>query len=504
MYSSLRHVARLVGIVRTLARHDALFPLAVLEGVPSIGWLARRLSRQRLAGRPGRKLAEALQDLGPSFIKLGQALSTRPDLLGERVAEDLATLQDRLPPFPAEQAIATIEAEIGRPLAEIYAEFDPVPVAAASIAQVHAARTTEGEAVAVKVLRPGIEAAFARDLDLFLWLARLIERFDPSMRRLRPVEVVRTLAATVRTEMDLRLEAAAAVELNDNFAGDPWFRVPRIDWTRTGQRVLTMEWIDGIPIDERERLIEAGHDVRAILTQAANAFFAQVFRDGFFHADMHAGNVFIEADGTLVAIDFGIMGRLDQRTRDYLADMLIGFVTRNYRLVAEVHFRAGYVPPDQSLPDFAQAARSIGEPILERPLNEISIGRLLAQLFQITEQFNMPTQPRLLLLQKTLLMAEGIGRRLDPTVNMWTLARPLVEQWLRENRGPEARLQRLLQDALVAAERLPELVDTLEAAAERVAEGRLLAYWRERGFWARLWPLWFAVATVSTLALIFS
>ena len=500
MYSSLRHIARLVTIARTLARHDALFPLAVLGGVPSIGWLARRLSRQRLAGPPGRKLAAALQELGPTFIKLGQTLSTRPDLVGEDVAEDLAFLQDRLPAFPVEQALATLESELRRPLRELFASFDPTPVAAASIAQVHFAVTSAGEPVAVKVLRPGIEAAFARDIDLFLWLARLIERFDASMRRLRPVDVVRTLAETVRTEMDLRLEAAAASELGENFAGDPWFRVPDVDWTRTGQRVLTLQRVAGIPIDEREALIAAGHDIRTILGQAANAFFAQVFRDGFFHADLHAGNMFVAADGTLVAIDFGIMGRLDRRTRDYLADMLIGFVTRDYRLVAEVHFRAGYVPPHHSLPAFAQAARSIGEPILERPLNEISIGRLLSQLFQITEQFDMPTQPQLLLLQKTLLMAEGMGRRLDPTINMWTLARPLVEDWLRENRGPEARMKRIMEDAAVAAERLPELMDVIERAARRVADGAVLMHLRER--WARLWPIWFTVAVIATMLLI--
>ena len=502
MFASLRHLAQLVTIARTLARHDALFPLEALAGMPSIGWLARRWSRQRLADPPGRKLAAALEELGPSFIKLGQTLSTRPDLVGEDVALELAALQDRLPPFPTATAVATIEGELGRPLSAVYAGFDPVPVAAASIAQVHFAITAEGEPVAVKVLRPGIEAAFARDIDLFLWLARLAERLDRSMRRLRPVEIVRTLAATVRTEMDLRLEAAAASELADNFAGDLWFRVPRVDWTRTGQRVLTLERVAGIPIDERDALVAAGHDIRTILSQAANAFFAQVFRDGFFHADMHAGNVFVAPDGGLVAVDFGIMGRLDRRTRDYLADMLIGFVTRDYRLVAEVHFRAGYVPPHQSLPAFAQAARSIGEPILERPLNEISIGRLLAQLFQITKQFEMPTQPQLLLLQKTLLMAEGMGRRLDPTINMWTLARPLVEDWLRENRGPEARVRRLVEDAVVAAERVPQLIETLERAATRVADGAVLIHLRDRGLWARLWPVWFTVAATATLLLV--
>ncbi len=502
MYPAFRHIARLVRIVRTLFAHDALFPLELLHSVPTVGWLARRLSRPRRAGRPGQKLAAALQDLGPTFIKLGQALSTRPDLLGEEVARDLSFLQDRLPPFPSAEAVATVEAELGQPITALFAEFDPEPIAAASIAQVHFAVTEDGRPVAVKILRPGIEAAFARDLDLFLWLARLMERFDRGLRRLRPVDVVRTFAASVRSEMDLRLEAAAASELAENFAGDLWFRVPQVDWRRTGMRVLTLERVEGIPIDERERLIAAGHDIRAIQTHAASAFFAQVFRDGFFHADMHAGNVFVAPDGALVAIDFGIMGRLDRRTRDYLADMLIGFVTRDYELVAEVHFRAGYVPAGHSLMAFAQAVRSIGEPILERPLNEISIGRLLAHLFRVTEQFDMQTQPQLLLLQKTLLMAEGIGRRLDPTVNMWTLARPLVETWLRENRGPEARVRRLAEDAVVALERLPRLADALEAAAAHIAEDRVRLRIREEGLMARFWPIWFVIAVLAVTALI--
>jgi len=468
-----RNLLRLVEIVFILARYDALFPV---EGVVGLRLVVRtlRIFRRRdraLARlRPGQRLAAALQAMGPSFIKLGQALSTRADLIGEEVATDLSSLQDRLPPFPAAAARRAIESELGRPVGELYSAFDDTPVAAASIAQVHFAVTTAGEDVAVKILRPGIALAFARDLDLFFWLAHLIERVQPSLRRLKPVEVVDTLAKLVRLEMDLRFEAAGASELRENFADDPTFRVPRIDWLRTSRQVLTLERVGGIRVDDRAALLAAGHDLRAIMANAADAFFNQVFRDGFFHADLHPGNLFIDATGAIVVVDFGIMGRLDRKTRYYLADMLLAFLTGDYRRVAEVHFEAGYVPARQSLDAFAQACRSIGEPILGRPMHEISLGRLLAQLFQVTEQFQMETQPQLLLLQKTMVLAEGVGRILDPTVNMWSLARPLIEDWMRENRGPEARLRDAAADTIAVLERLPSLIRDVEKLAGTVLE----------------------------------
>jgi len=503
MFAGIRHTLRLIAIARTLRRHDALFPLDWVQGAGPLPWLANRFRRRGVAGRPGERLAAALQELGPSFIKLGQSLSTRADLLGEELADDLSRLQDRLPPFPGEVARRIVAEELGAPIDSLFASFDDVPVAAASIAQVHFAVTTAGEPVAVKVLRPGVEAAFERDLALFHWLARLAERLDPRQRRLRPVETVRTLAATVRTEMDLRLEAAAASEFAENFADDPTVRVPRIVWRHTARRVLTLERVAGIPLDERERLVAAGHDVEALLTAAANSFFKQVFRFGFFHADMHAGNIFVDEDGVMVIVDFGIMGRLDRETRDYLADMLFGFLTRDYEQVARVHFRAGYIPADEVFADFAQACRAIGEPILERPLAEISIGRLLLQLFQVTETFHMQTQPQLLLLQKTMLMAEGMGRRLRPDVNIWALARPLIEDWFRENRGPVARLRRTGEELLESLERLPALLDTIEIASARIAAGDLFPDRRANGLMARLWPVWLGAAVVAVLALAF-
>ena len=459
--------------------------------------------------RPGQRLAAALAELGPSFIKLGQILATRADLLGDEIAADLAMLQDRLPPFSGALARQLIEAEFGLPVKMFFASFDDTAIATASIAQVHFAVTVEGQQVAVKVLRPGIERAFARDLDLFLWLAHFTERTQPSLRRLKPVEVVETLAQSVQLEMDLRFEAAAASELAENFAGDPTFRVPRIDWQRTGRTVLTTERVGGIRIDDRDALVAAGYDIGDIIRKSGTAFFNQVFRDGFFHADMHPGNMFVDAEGALAVVDFGIMGRLDRQTRYYLADMLIGFLSGDYRRVAQVHFDAGYVPQRRSLDAFTQACRSIGEPILERPLHEISIARLLAQLFHVTEQFEMETQPQLLLLQKTMVLVEGVGRRLDPEVNIWTMARPLVEDWVRENRGPEAQLRDRLEDFAELVDRMPRLLRGLDSIIEDWArEGVIMhaeslatqAAHRARLLPLLVIPLWLAAFALVAIA----
>ena len=471
MLRAVRHLLRLAGIARILARHDAFFFADQVPNLPATVRLAVRLFHRRAPGRPGQRLAQALAALGPSFIKLGQALATRSDLLGEEVADDLSELQDRLPPFPAEVARATVAAELGSPVEAMFSAFDDTPVAAASIAQVHFAVTTEGREVAVKILRPGIEEAFARDLDLFRWIAEWIESVMPSLRRLKPIEIVDTFADTVRMEMDLRLEGAAAAELKENFKGDPDFRVPAVDWARTARRVLVIERVAGVRIDDVAALTAAGHDPDMILAKSAQAFFRQVFRDGFFHADMHPGNMFVTADGALAPVDFGIMGRLDRPTRIFLAEMLRGFLTGDYREVALVHFRAGYVPKHKSLDAFAQACRSIGEPLMKKPLNEISVGRLLAQLFRVTETFEMETQPQLLLLQKTMVVAEGVGRKLNPTVNMWQLAETLIAEWMRENRGPEARIGEAASDLMRAIERLPRLLAEAEIATAVLVEG---------------------------------
>lgn len=500
MISAIRHTTRLMRIGFVLARHDALFPLydppapAFARGAArTANWLLRR---RQADGRPGERLATALTVLGPSFIKLGQTLSTRSDLFGAQVADDLALLQDRLPPFPSHIAFDTIEAELGKPVAELFAEIDPVAVAAASIAQVHLAETTDGRAVAVKVLRPGVEHEFERDIAMLRWLAHWAWRLSRKGRRLKPIEVVEAFAETVRAEMDLRLEAAAASELGDNFRDAHDFDTPEIDWVRTGRRVLTLERVAGARVDDTAALDGKGHDRHAIMRIAAGAFFRQVFEHGFFHADMHPGNVFVTDGGGLVVIDFGIMGRLDRNTREYLADMLLGMLTRDYELVADVHFRAGYVPAHQSRAAFAQAVRSIAEPILGRPLHEISLGRLLQQLFQITEAFEMETQPQLLLLQKTLLMAEGMGRRLDPNVNMWTLSQPLIEEWMRDHRGPEARVAGVLADVNDAVLRLPRVLVRMEALLDDRTNAPLHSPSQNRPIFKQ-WQFWLIVAAMG-------
>jgi ubiquinone biosynthesis protein len=511
LFRSIRNLARLVRILLSLARHDALFPLDRTASAAPLLRLTRLIRRRGpgAASRPGERLAAALGGMGPSFIKLGQILSTRADLLGDEIAEDLATLQDRLPPFPGRRARALIEAEFELPLEELYRSFDDAPIAAASIAQVHFAVTPDGREVAVKVLRPGVARAFARDIDLFMWLARLTERTRPALRRLKPVEVVETLAQSVELEMDLRFEAAAASELAENFAGDPGFRVPRVDWQRTGRTVLTTERIAGVRVDDREALLAAGHRIDDLLRKAADAFFKQVFRDGFFHADLHPGNIFVDSDGALAVVDFGIMGRLDRDTRYYLADMLLGFLSGDYRRVAEVHFDAGFVPRRRSIDAFTQACRSIGEPILGRPLNEISIARLLGQLFHVTEQFEMETQPQLLLLQKTMVLVEGVGRRLDPEANIWTLARPLVETWMRDNRGPEARLRQRIDAVVEAIDEVPRLLRNLDKMIEDWSrEGVVMhaeslavqAAHRARLLPLLVIPLWLAAAALIAIA----
>ncbi len=477
MLRSIRSVLRLLAIGRTLARHDAGFALAWMPGGRWLLLALRVLVWRRDTapdGRPGQKLAQALQDLGPSFIKMGQGLSTRPDLVGREVARDLSDLQDRLPPFATAEAIATIEHELGAPIAELFTSFDDVPVAAASIAQVHFATVTDGDdeaprAVAVKVLRPGIEAAFARDLELFRWIAEVVERVQPKMRRLRPVAAVETFAETVAQEMDLRLEAAAAGELADNFRGDPDFRVPDVDWPRTAQRVLTTARIVGVAVHDARGLEAAGHDPAALVAKASAVFFNQVFRDGFFHGDMHPGNLFVAPDGALVPVDFGIMGRLDRHTRYYLADMLAGFLTQDYERVVDVHFRAGYIPANQSRGAFKQAIRAVAEPITGRATGDISIARLLAQVFTVTEQFDMQAQPQLLLLQKTMLLSEGVGRMLAPGTNMWVLALPLVEEWMRQHRGPEARIVEAVAETGRALARLPALLAALDSQGPKAA-----------------------------------
>ncbi len=474
MLGPIRNILRLVRIAYTLARHDALFLLDML----GYGRWPRRLARLALPGpraavrglRRGQRLVAALEALGPAFIKFGQTLSTRPDLVGDAFAEDLAALRYRLAPFPGEAAVEVIETAFDCSLETLFADFDQTPVAAASIAQVHYATTADGRAVAVKVMRPGIERAFGRDIELFRWLARIAAATQPAMRRLKPVEVIDKFAESSYREMDLSLEAAAASELGQNFVDDPTYWVPAVDWTRTGPRVLTLARVEGVGLGNRHALVDAGIDLDTVVTNLLAGFLHQVFRDGFFHGDMHPGNLFADAEGNILAVDFGIMGRLDLKNRRYLADLMLAFLTRDYWRVAEVHFEAGYVPADQSMDAFAQACRAIGEQILGKPANEISIARLLAQLLRVTEQFQMETQTQLLLLQKTMVVAEGVARSLDPEIVFWEKAQPVIQEWMEDNMGPAARLREGLDGTVRVMRRLPGVLESAQTLVSQIAD----------------------------------
>jgi len=425
------------------------------------------------------RIAAALTRLGPSYIKLGQFLATRADLIGPELAGDLGHLHDKLPPFSIGQAREAVEDALGGSLEEHFAAFSPA-IAAASIAQVHKAAVVDKGGrrdVAVKILRPGIEKRFRLDLDSFAFAARQIERLHPPSRRLRPTAVVDTLAHSVAIEMDLRLEAAAISEMSDNLSrqtsGDGAFRVPTVDWRRTAKRVLTLEWIDGIAISDLAALLAAGHDLRAIGLTLLRSFLRQAMHDGFFHADMHQGNLLIDTHGRIVAVDFGIMGRLGATERRFLAEILHGLITRDYRRVAAVHFEAGYVPPHHSVEVFAQAMRAIGEPIHGRTAAEISMADLLGQLFAYTEVFDMATRPELILLQKTMVVVEGVARSLDPELNIWSAAEPIAREWVERNYGVVHRLREAGEGAEALGRMMaevPRFLEQVERATRTLAD----------------------------------
>jgi ubiquinone biosynthesis protein len=458
------NLARLARAGFVMAREGALRLADPIELSPSVRTLIRlgRLIEKRSARDGAEGLARALQRLGPSYVKLGQFLATRPDVVGARVARDLERLHDRVEPFPQEQAEATVAEALGAPISALFSSFGPA-VAAASIAQVHRATVLGADAVeravAVKVLRPGVTRRFGRDLQAFFAVARFIERRVPKARRLKPVVVVETLARSVAIEMDLRLEAAAISEIAENTAADPGFRVPAVDWERSARTVLTLDWVHGVKLSDRAGLEAAGHDLPALGRHLMQTFLRHAMRDGFFHADMHPGNLFVDAGGAIVAVDFGITGRLGRKERRFLAEILHGFIVRDYRRIAEVHFEAGYVPPEESVEEFARALRAIGEPIHSRTADQISMARLLTLLFEVTELFQMQTRPELLMLQKTMVVVEGVARTLDPHLDMWKTAEPVVREWIERNLGP-------LGIAETAADELRQLVRGLAAVPE--------------------------------------
>jgi ubiquinone biosynthesis protein len=478
---AMRDTFRLWHVARTLARHDALVPREYLDAMPTSLKFVRFLlgiGPTRDKGLPpGRRFARALESLGPAHVKLGQVLATRPDLVGDDIALALSELQDRLPPFPAAQARAAVEREFARPLDTMFSDFGE-PVAAASIAQVHKAETNDGppRSVAVKVLRPGIEKEFARDLSALGFAARMAERLSKEARRLRPVAVVEALAVSVALELDLRMEGAAASELAERTTGDADFRVPAVDWNRTSGRVLTTEWVKGTSIRDVEALRANGHDPKRIAQIVLRNFILQALRDGFFHADMHPGNLFVDDAGRLVAVDFGIMGRLDQTMRRFMAETLAGFLARDYERVAQVHYDVGFVPRHHPLETFAQALRAIGEPIFGKKATDVSMARLLQQLFDTTRRFDMKAQPQLVLMQKTMVVVEGVARGLDPDFDIWEASRPVVERWMIEQMGPEARLRDMGEGVTALgrlARDLPQLLRNAESISKMLADGGL-------------------------------
>jgi len=504
--ASIGHAVRLTRAGFVLAREGAFTGIDPLTLPP----LARApLALANLIARPGARglsrLSQAIDRLGPSYVKLGQFLATRPDVVGPRVVLELEKLQDRMAPAPKAVAVATIEASFSAKIGTVFEEFGDA-VAAASVAQVHRARvkTADGSRdVAVKVLRPGVERRFARDLSDMFFAARAAERFEPNLRRLRLVDVVDTLARSVRMEMDFRLEAAAASEFAENLAQDPEFRAPRIDWDRTTREVLTMEWIDGAPLSDAARLAELGFDAPRLGRTLIQSFLRHALRDGFFHADMHQGNFFVDADGRIVAVDFGIMGRLDRKERRFLAEILYGFIRRDYLRVAEVHFEAGYVPAIHRVEDFAQAIRAIGEPIHSRTADQISMAKLLTLLFEVTGLFDMTTRIELVMLQKTMVVVEGVARKLDPHLDMWATAEPVVGGWIAENLGPRGRIEdigrgvsQLAKLFTEAPPRLERLSRSLERGEDVAPVAPSRAQW-PRGATASLWIIAAALVWIA-------
>ncbi len=478
MISGLIHLLRLArtGFVLTREGVLALVDPAPLTPAARLALKGLRLFERKGAG--GARLARAMTRLGPTYVKLGQFLATRPDIVGIHNARELESLQDRMAIFPREIAVKTIEETFARPLGQVYASLGE-PVAAASIAQVQKGEVAGGagpRVVAVKVLRPRVRERFAKDVGAMEFAARQAERFLTEARRLRPRATIAHFARTVALETDLRLEASALSELGENAREDKGFRVPRVDWERTGRDVLTTEWIDGTPVSHLAELDALGHDRKGLAVTVMQTFLRHALRDGFFHADMHQGNLFVDAEGRLVAVDCGIMGRLGFRERRFLAEILHGFITRDYRRVAEVHFEAGYVPAHHSVDEFAQAIRAIGEPIHDRPARDISMARLLTLLFEITGLFDMRTRTELVLLQKTMIVVEGVSRTLDPDFDMWAASEPVIRDWIERNLGPIGKLEGLgegARDMLRFAGRLPDLLDRADAVLKSLEqEGR--------------------------------
>ena len=430
-------------------------------------WISKR-SQSR-----GERIRLTLEALGPIFIKFGQALSTRKDLLPEDIADELVKLQDDVPPFANELAIAVIEKSLGMSVAEAFAEFEEQPLASASVAQVHAAVLKSGEQVVVKVLRPDIEKRINSDVGLLFELAKFAEKYWPDAKRLRPVDVVAEFDKTIHDELDLVREAANGAKLRRNFKNSEIIYIPKIHWPLTRRKVLVMERISGIPVGDIKQLTEANVDFKLLAERGVEIFFTQVFRDNFFHADMHPGNIFVEAPAKYIAVDFGIVGSLSTSDQRYLAENFMAFFNRDYRRVAEVHVESGWVPSDTRIEEFESAIRTVCEPIFEKPLKEISFGLFLLRLFQTARRYNMEVQPQLVLLQKTLLNIEGLGRELYPDLDLWQTAKPYMENWFKERLGPKAKLEELVKQLPQWSEKLPEMPNLIYRVMHDAANGKL-------------------------------
>jgi len=422
----------------------------------------------------GQRLREALEELGPVFVKFGQAVSTRPDLIPADIAVELTRLQDDVLPFPGDQAREVIERALDAPLSKHFASFDIQPLASASVAQVHGATLQDGTEVVVKVLRPGIEKVIERDLQLLYQLARLADRHWPNARRLRPLEVVDDYDKTIHDELDMMREGANASQLRSNFLDSDMIYVPQIYWDHSCREVLVMERVEGIPIRDIDAIRAAGIDLRKLAHNGVEIFFTQAFRDGFFHADMHPGNIFVSPQGQYRAVDFGIMGTLAEADKRYLAENLLAFFNRDYRAVAMAHLRAGWVPATTRPEEFEAAVRTVCEPIFARPISEISFGHLVIRLFQVARRFDMPVQPQLVLLQKTLLNIEGLGRQLYPELDLWETAKPFLERWMREQVGPRALVRALRRELPTVLPLLPELPGLVHELLRRQRDGQLV------------------------------
>jgi ubiquinone biosynthesis protein len=460
------------GLDRLILEHDPTGRLKLPLGLADALFFWR--DRGQLQASRGARLRQALETLGPIFVKFGQMLSTRRDLLPDDIASELAMLQDRVPPFPSDEAIAAIEKSFGRPLGEIYASFERAPVASASVAQVHFATLFDGRAVAVKVLRPGIAPTIANDIALLDSFAGLLERFWSDGKRLKPREVVREFAKHLDDELDLMREAANCSQLRRNFANSKLLLVPEVFWDFCTHSVMTMERMHGIPISQIDRLREAGVDLKQLSRAGVEIFFTQVFRDGIFHADMHPGNILVstapKSHGSYIALDFGIVGTLTEVDQKYMAINFLAFFRRDYKRVAEAHVESGWVPRETRVDELEAAVRAVCEPIFDRPLKEISFGHVLLRLFQTSRRFNVEIQPQLVLLQKTLLNIEGLGRQLDPDLDLWQTAKPFLERWMREQVGVRGFINHLKRESPQWATLLPQLPRLAHQALTQAAE----------------------------------